>query len=78
MRAGGTDVLARPVGARLLVDAVRNALDVSAASSRQSVGRRRLQERYAEDEVTELSTARIGRAIARSLLLKGSTSCRWR
>ena len=48
MRAGAIDVLARPVGARLLVDAVRNALDVSAASLRQTVERRQLQERYAD------------------------------
>jgi FixJ family two-component response regulator len=48
MRAGAIDVLARPVGARMLIDAVRNALDVSAASLRQAVERRRLQERYAD------------------------------
>ncbi len=46
MKAGALDVLARPVGARLLMDAVRNALDVSAASLHQAAERRRLQERY--------------------------------
>ena len=45
MKAGAIDVLARPVGVRQLVQAVRSALDVSAASVRQAVERRRLKER---------------------------------
>jgi FixJ family two-component response regulator len=47
MKAGAIDVLARPIDVRLLVDAVHNALDVSAASLRQAAERRRLEERYA-------------------------------
>jgi FixJ family two-component response regulator len=48
MKAGAVDVLARPVEARLLVDAVRNALDISAASLQQAGERRRLEKRYAD------------------------------
>ena len=48
MKAGAIDVLARPIGTRLLVDAVRSALDVSAASLGQALERRQLEERYAE------------------------------
>jgi len=47
MKAGAIDVLARPVGTHLLVDAVRNALDVSAALLRHALEQRRLDERYA-------------------------------
>jgi FixJ family two-component response regulator len=47
MKAGATDVLARPVRRETLVAAVRHALDVSAASLQQTIERRRLQERYA-------------------------------
>lgn len=47
MRAGAIDVLARPVEARTLVDAVRNALDVSAASLLEAIEQRRLDKRYA-------------------------------
>jgi FixJ family two-component response regulator len=48
MKAGAIDVLARPVGARPLLDAVRNALEVSAVSLRQAAELRRLRERYAD------------------------------
>lgn len=48
MKAGAFDVLARPVEARLLVAAVRNALDISAASLQQAGERRRLEKRYAD------------------------------
>jgi FixJ family two-component response regulator len=48
MKAGAIDVLARPVGVHPLVDAVRNALDVSAASLREAVEQRQLEERYAD------------------------------
>jgi len=48
MKAGAFDVLARPVEARLLVDAVRNALDISAASLQQAGDRRRLEKRYGD------------------------------
>lgn len=48
MKAGAIDVLTRPVGAGMLVDAVRNALDVSAASLRQATEQRRLEERYTD------------------------------
>ena len=48
MKAGAIDVLARPVEARLLVDAVRSALDVSAAWLRQVAERRRIHEQYAD------------------------------
>jgi|LNAP01.1.fsa_nt_gb FixJ family two-component response regulator len=48
MKAGAIDVLARPVEPCLLVDAVHNALDVSAASLRRAAERRRLEERYAD------------------------------
>jgi FixJ family two-component response regulator len=62
MKAGAFDVLARPVEARLLVDAVRNALDVSAASLQQAAERRRLEKRHAdlsqrERQVMELVVA---------------------
>ena len=48
MKAGAFDVLARPIEARLLVDAVRNALDISAASLQQAGERRRLEKRYGD------------------------------
>jgi FixJ family two-component response regulator len=48
MKAGAIDVLVRPVEARLLVEAVHNALDVSAASLRRAAERRRLEERHAD------------------------------
>jgi FixJ family two-component response regulator len=48
MRAGAIDVLVRPAAARQLVEAVRNALDVSAASLHQAVEQRRLEKRYAD------------------------------
>jgi FixJ family two-component response regulator len=48
MKAGAFDVLARPVEARLLVNAVRNALDISAASLQQAGERRRLEKRYGD------------------------------
>jgi FixJ family two-component response regulator len=42
MKAGAVDVLARPISTRLLMEAVRNALDFSAASLNQAAERRRL------------------------------------
>lgn len=46
MKAGAIDVLARPVATELLVDAVRHALDVSAASLRHAVQHRQLEDCY--------------------------------
>jgi FixJ family two-component response regulator len=48
MRAGAVDVLARPAAVRLLVEAVRNALEVSAGSLRQAAERRQIAERHAD------------------------------
>jgi FixJ family two-component response regulator len=46
MKAGATDVLARPVRSEMLVAAVRHALDISAASLQQAIEQRQIQERY--------------------------------
>jgi FixJ family two-component response regulator len=62
MKAGAIDVLARPVEARLLVDAVRNALDISAASLRRAAERRRLQERY--DDLSRREREVMGLVVA--------------
>lgn len=79
MRAGAIDVLARPLGARLLVDAVRNALDVSAASLRRATDRRRLEQRYAalsqrEQEVMGLvTTGLMNKQVAHELRISEIT-----
>jgi FixJ family two-component response regulator len=62
MKAGAIDVLARPIGVACLVDAVRQALDASAASLQHATERRQLQDRYAtlsqrERQVMALVTA---------------------
>jgi FixJ family two-component response regulator len=62
MKAGAIDVLARPVEVRLLVDAVRNALDISAASLCRAAERRRLQERY--DDLSQREREVMGLVVA--------------
>ncbi|MGH8429066.1 MAG: response regulator transcription factor [Solimonas sp.] len=59
MKAGAVDVLPRPLRVDMLLDAVRHALDLSAASLRQGVAEKELQDRYAtlshrERQVMEL------------------------
>jgi FixJ family two-component response regulator len=59
MKAGAVDVLAKPVRTASLVEAVREALDLSAASLRQGAEQHELQARYAslserERQVMEL------------------------
>jgi FixJ family two-component response regulator len=59
MKAGAVDVLAKPIRAEALQDAIRHALDLSAAALRQWEEVRQLQDRYAslshrERQVMEL------------------------
>jgi FixJ family two-component response regulator len=46
MKAGALDVFAKPILAETLVDVMRQALDVSAATQRQGLEMRQLHERY--------------------------------
>lgn len=53
MKAGAIDVLARPIGRRSLMEAIRHALDVSAAALRQDVELRQLRDRHASLSIRE-------------------------